>query len=49
MERNFKKSIASLDDVFAFLDEEFARHQPDPASAYALTLAVEEFFTNFVK
>jgi len=49
MERNFRKTVASLDEVFAFLDEEFARHGPDPAAAYALTLAVEEFFTNFVK
>lgn len=49
MERNFKKQISSLDEVFTFLDEEFARHGPDPASAYAMTLAVEEFFTNFVK
>lgn len=49
MERNFKKAIASLDEVFVFLDGEFARHAPDPAAAYALTLAVEEFFTNFVK
>jgi anti-sigma regulatory factor (Ser/Thr protein kinase) len=49
MERSFKKSIASLEEMFAFLDEEFARYDPDPAAAYALTLAVEEFFTNFVK
>jgi len=49
MERNFKKAVTSLEEVFAFLDEEFARHGPDPAAAYALTLAVEEFFTNFVK
>jgi anti-sigma regulatory factor (Ser/Thr protein kinase) len=49
MERTFRKSIASLDEVFAFLDGEFAQHGPDPGSAYALTLAVEEFFTNFVK
>jgi anti-sigma regulatory factor (Ser/Thr protein kinase) len=49
MERNFKKTIASLDEVFTFLEGEFARHGPDPETAYALTLAVEEFFTNFVK
>ena len=49
MERNFKKAVTSLDEIFAFLDEEFARHGPDPTTAYALTLAVEEFFTNFVK
>ena len=49
MERNFRKTIASLEEVFAFLEGEFARHGPDPATAYALTLAVEEFFTNFVK
>ena len=49
MERNFKKTIASLDEVFTFLEGELARHGPDPATAYALTLAVEEFFTNFVK
>jgi anti-sigma regulatory factor (Ser/Thr protein kinase) len=49
MERQFRKSIDSLDQVFAFLDEEFGRHDPDPTAVYALTLAVEEFFTNFVK
>lgn len=49
MERDFKKDIASLDEVFAFLDAEFARYDPDPAATYALALAVEEFFTNFVK
>jgi anti-sigma regulatory factor (Ser/Thr protein kinase) len=48
-EKRFRKNIASLDEVFAFLEEEFGRHGPDPAAAYALTLAVEEFFTNFVK
>jgi len=49
MEKDFRKSVAALDEVFAFLDGEFARHAPDPATSYALTLAVEEFFTNFVK
>lgn len=49
MERDFRKSVTALDEVFAFLEGEFALHCPEPATSYALTLAVEEFFTNFVK
>jgi len=49
MERNFKKDVKSLDDVFAFLDEEMGELRISPEAAYAINLAVEELFTNMVK
>lgn len=49
MERKFSKTISSLDDVFLFLEEFFSTANIDPGSAYAISLAVEEFFTNMVK
>jgi len=49
MERSFKRNLAALDDVFAFLDEALAAYNVDAASAYAVNFAVEEFFTNMVK
>lgn len=49
MEMKFKRQIASLDEVFNFLDESLSGINADPAAAYVLQLAVEEFFTNMVK
>jgi serine/threonine-protein kinase RsbW len=49
MERNFKKDVRSLDDIFAFLDEEMRELRISPEAAYAMNLAVEELFTNMVK
>lgn len=49
MERMFKRALASLDEVFNFMDEALAACGSDPASAYAVNFAVEEFFTNMVK
>jgi anti-sigma regulatory factor (Ser/Thr protein kinase) len=49
MERKFSKTISSLDDVFLFLEEFYSADGVDPGSAYAISLAVEEFFTNMVK
>ena len=49
MERSFKRDIAALDHVFAFMDEALAACAVDAASAYAVNFAVEEFFTNMVK
>ena len=49
MERKFSKTISSLDDVFLFLEEFYSADRVDPGSAYAISLAVEEFFTNMVK
>jgi serine/threonine-protein kinase RsbW len=49
MERRFRKAFSSLDDVFLFLQEFYSTDGVDPGSAYAISLAVEEFFTNMVK
>jgi serine/threonine-protein kinase RsbW len=49
IERRFPRTIAALEDVFAFLQEHMTSHGVDAASAYAVNLAVEEFFTNMVK
>jgi serine/threonine-protein kinase RsbW len=49
MERKFTKAFSSLSDVFSFLEEFFSTAEIDAGSAYAISLAVEEFFTNMVK
>jgi serine/threonine-protein kinase RsbW len=49
MERRFSKAFSSLDNVFLFLEEFYSTDGVDPGSAYAISLAVEEFFTNMVK
>lgn len=49
MERTFRKSIAALPEVFAFLHGFMSAHTADAAAQYAINLAVEEFFTNMVK
>jgi serine/threonine-protein kinase RsbW len=49
MEKKFKKSIGSLDQVFAFVDESMSVLKVDAEVAFAVTLAIEEFFTNMIK
>ena len=49
MERSFKRALTALDEVFEYLTEALAECKADPASAYAVNFAVEEFFTNMVK
>jgi len=49
MERTFRKEMASLRSVFAFLDTSLATCHADPASTSAISLAVEEIFTNMVR
>lgn len=49
MERSFRKEIASLDSVFQFLDSCYAALTADRADTAAITLAVEELFTNMVR
>ncbi|HXX62451.1 MAG TPA: ATP-binding protein [Bacteroidota bacterium] len=49
MRQRFLRSMDSLEAIFAFLDRFSDAEKLDPASAYALTLAVEEFFTNIIK
>ncbi|MDX1740029.1 MAG: ATP-binding protein [Rhodothermales bacterium] len=47
--QEFERSIAALDRVFVFADTFFRSHEVGDRSAFALKLAIEEVFTNFVK
>ena len=49
MERSFRKEIASLESVFQFLDMCYTAFAADRAGTAAITLAVEELFTNMVR
>jgi anti-sigma regulatory factor (Ser/Thr protein kinase) len=49
MERAFPKDMASLQEVFRFLDVCFAAHHADRNSSSVIALAVEELFTNMVR
>jgi anti-sigma regulatory factor (Ser/Thr protein kinase) len=48
-QRTFAKQIDSLERIFAFIDGFCSTHRVDEKSRYALTLAIEELFTNMVK
>lgn len=41
--------MRSLDEVFRFIERFVDDNRIDPAAAYSVSLAVEEFFTNLVK
>jgi anti-sigma regulatory factor (Ser/Thr protein kinase) len=47
--RGFAKSIGSLEEVFAFLDESLSSSRVNERARMVLHLAVEELFTNMVK
>jgi anti-anti-sigma factor len=47
--RTFKRSIDSLEEIFAFTSETFANHQLDARLIPVVDLALEELFTNMVK
>jgi len=47
--RMFRRSFDSIQDIFAFTAEVFARMQIDPAVLPTVDLTVEELFTNMVK
>jgi serine/threonine-protein kinase RsbW len=49
MQRNFKKEISSLSDIFAFIDERLAGTRVSSADHYTVHFVVEELFTNMVK
>ena len=49
MEKKFRKTMTSLDDVFDFLSQSMDACNVDAPAAFAVNLAVEEFFTNMVK
>ena len=48
-ERSFPKAIASLDEVFNHLERFYADEAIDRGTSLALSLVVEELFTNLVK
>ncbi len=48
-DRLFDRSFEALDAVFAHADAFFAANAVDPQTSFALKLAIEEIFTNFVK
>jgi serine/threonine-protein kinase RsbW len=48
-EKSFRRSLDSLDALFGFVAKFTTDHQVDPATAFVVTLAIEEVFTNLVK
>jgi anti-sigma regulatory factor (Ser/Thr protein kinase) len=48
-EREFAKKIASLDEVFGFLEGFYAEEGISSGTGLTLSLVVEELFTNLVK
>ncbi len=49
MERRFKREIGALGEVFAFIDGFLSSNSADERASFALRLAAEELFTNFVR
>lgn len=49
MQAMFKRSLASLEDVFSFTEQFFAGQEVDGKHLYAINLVLEELFTNMVK
>ena len=49
MQRDFKKHVNSLGEIFAFVEEFFRRRRIDQSHLPTVNLAVEEIFTNMVK
>ena len=49
MEKDFRREIAALDDVFRSIDEFLAGQEVDRRTALTTKLVVEELFTNLVR
>lgn len=49
MEKEFRREIAALDDVFRSVDEFLVGQGIDPSTALTTKLVVEELFTNLVR
>jgi anti-sigma regulatory factor (Ser/Thr protein kinase) len=49
MEKNFRREIAALDDVFGTVDEFLAGQAVDERTVLTIKLVVEELFTNLVR
>jgi serine/threonine-protein kinase RsbW len=45
----FKRSLASLEEVYAFTEKFFAGEEVDGKHLYAINLVLEELFSNMVK
>ena len=49
MQRMFKRSFDSLSEIIDFTDGFFSDEPADPATRYAVDLAIDELFSNMVK
>lgn len=49
MQKKFKKEIASLTEVFRFIEAFMTQHAIDESAAFSINFAIEEIFTNMVK
>ena len=49
MQKEFKREIGSLDDIFAFIDDFLSHFDISEDSAFYTRLVIEELFTNLVR
>lgn len=49
MEKQFKRDMLSLEEIFTFITDFSVAYQLDDAVQFSISLAVEELFTNMVK
>jgi len=49
MQKDFKRQISSLSQIFSFLSEMQTAYNINESVAYSVNLAIEELFTNIVK
>jgi len=49
MQRNFKRQISSLEEIFRFISENTSMLTIDESVIFSIQLAIEELFTNMVK
>jgi len=47
--RNFKRNIASLNDIYEFITSYFAKSDIAESNSFSVSLAIEEIFVNMVK
>ena len=47
--REFARSFAALEDVYAFVEPVFAAHHIGSAATFAMVMTIEELFANMVK
>ena len=49
MQRNFKRQISSLSQIFIFVSEILKSYKVGESISFSINLAIEELFTNMVK